>query len=674
MTTGETARDMANAIRFLSADAVENAASGHPGLPLGAADIATVLMTRFMTFDPTQPDWPNRDRFVFSAGHGSMLLYSLLYLLGYKDIGLDEIRTFRRLGSKAAGHPEYGHAAGIETTTGPLGQGIANAVGMAIAERHLSARFGEDIVDHRTYVLAGDGCLMEGISQEAISLAGHLKLSKLVVLWDDNGITIDGKVSLADSTDQIARFEACGWSTFTCDGHDQEEIAAALEAANASDRPSLVACRTTIGFGASTKAGTAKAHGSPLGTDEIKAMRETLGWPHEPFEIPATIVDQWRIAGLRSSAARRTWDQKLSSLDAVQRGEFDRVHRGDLPSGLKQGIERAKREANETRPDIATRKSSELSLAIINELVPETIGGSADLTGSNNTLTGSLERLDADNYGGRYLHYGIREHAMAGIMNGMALHGGVIPYGGTFLVFSDYARGAIRLSALMGIRTIYVLTHDSIGLGEDGPTHQPVEHLAALRAIPNLAVMRPADYVETLECWDIALQSRTMPSVLALSRQNVPALRTDQHDENRSARGAYELASANGEAAVTLFATGSEVQIAIEAKAVLDRDAIATRVVSVPCFELFERQSEEYRAAFLDDRSLKVAIEAGVRQGWDALIGRRGLFVGMDGFGASGRAGELYAHFGITTDTVVSRVRAALAATPRAEAPQPDGS
>ncbi|RFC62827.1 transketolase [Fulvimarina endophytica] len=672
MTTSETARDMANAVRFLSADAIENAGSGHPGLPLGAADVATVLFTRFMTFDPTQPDWPDRDRFVFSAGHGSMLLYSLLYLLGYPDIDLDEIRSFRRLGSKAAGHPEWGHAAGIETTTGPLGQGLANAVGMAIAECHLSAKYGTDIVDHRTFAFVGDGCLMEGISQEAISLAGHLKLSKLVVLWDDNAITIDGKVSLADSTDQIARFEACGWDTFSCDGHDQDAIAAALEAAIASDRPALVACKTTIGFGASGKAGTAKVHGSPLGEDEIRTMRETLGWPHEPFEIPAGIVDQWRIAGLRSGAARRKWEERFAGIDAEKRGDFERSMRGDLPSGLKQGFDRAKREANAERPDLSTRKASELALEMINAIVPETMGGSADLTGSNNTMAGPIEVFDAENHAGRYLHYGIREHAMAAIMNGLALHGGLIPYGGTFLAFSDYARGSIRLSALMGTRVIHVMTHDSIGLGEDGPTHQPVEHLAALRAVPNLCVMRPADLVETLECWQIALGAQHRPSVLSLTRQAVPALRTDEHDENKSARGAYELVPANGDAKVTLFATGSEVHLAMAAKKVLDRDGHATRVVSVPCFELFAEQSEEYRAAFLDDPSLKVAVEAGVRQGWDALIGRHGIFVGMDGFGASGRAEELFAHFDITSDSIVHRVRERLAEMTPTEESDPD--
>ncbi|MEN3792597.1 transketolase [Fulvimarina sp. MAC3] len=664
MTSPENARDMANAIRFLSADAVENAGSGHPGLPLGAADIATVLFTRFMRFDPTMPDWPNRDRFVFSAGHGSMLLYSLLFLLGYKDIGIDEIRSFRQLGSKAAGHPEYGHAAGIETTTGPLGQGIANAVGMAIAERHLAARFGNEMVDHRTYAFVGDGCLMEGISQEAISLAGHLKLSKLTMIWDNNGITIDGKVSLADSTDQHARFQACGWDTFSCDGHDQEEIAAAIKSANASDKPSLVDCRTTIGFGASGKAGTAKAHGSPLGEDELKTMRETLDWPHEPFEVPANIIDQWRIAGLRSAAARRKWEERHAALSAEERGEFDRSHRGDLPSGLQQRIERAKRSANETRPSLATRKASEMALEVVNAIVPETLGGSADLTGSNNTLNEELKILTSEDFSGRYIHYGIREHAMAGIMNGMALHGGVIPYGGTFLVFSDYARGAIRLTALMGLRVVYVLTHDSIGLGEDGPTHQPVEHLASLRAIPNLAVMRPADLVETLECWSLALHSKNRPTVLALSRQAVPALRTDEHDENKSVRGAYELVSAHGEAKVTLFATGTEVQIAVAAQKTLEQDGYPTRVVSVPCLELFEAQNEQYRAAFLDDPSLKIAIEAGVRQGWDAIIGRQGLFFGMSGFGASGKAGELYAHFGITADEVVRQVRERLKPEP----------
>ncbi|MEE2952644.1 MAG: transketolase [Pseudomonadota bacterium] len=657
MTTPEARRDMANAIRFLAADAVEAAGSGHPGLPMGAADIATVLFTRFLTFDPTAPAWANRDRFVLSAGHGSMLLYALLHLLGYKDIDLDEIRRFRQLGAKTAGHPEYGHAAGIETTTGPLGQGIANAVGMAIAERHLAARFGS-IVDHRTFCLAGDGCLMEGISQEAIALAGHLKLSKLTLIWDDNGITIDGKVSLADSTDQLARFAACGWETIACDGHDHDAIAEALQAAIKSDRPTLVAAKTTIGFGAPGKAGTEAAHGSPLGTSEIAEMRETLGWTHEPFHIPPETLDQWRIAGLRSGAGRREWDERYGELDAETRGEFDRVMRGDLPSGLLQAVQRGKRRLNEERPEVATRKASEMALEIVTEAVPELLGGSADLTGSNNTQVEATPAITPEDFTGRYVHYGIREHGMAGIMNGLALHGGVIPYGGTFLVFSDYARPAIRLAALMGLRVVYVLTHDSIGLGEDGPTHQPVEHLAALRAIPGLDVMRPADAVETLECWHLALTASDHPTAIVLSRQSVPALRTDEYDENRTARGAYELFSAEGEAAVTIFATGSEVAIAAAARPVLLKAGLPTRVVSVPCFETFARQAPEYRAAFLKDASIKVAVEAGIRQGWDALIGPDGLFIGMEGFGASGKAGQLYAHFGITADRLVDAVLA----------------
>ncbi|MAU95059.1 MAG: transketolase [Fulvimarina sp.] len=661
--TIEMRRRMANAIRFLAADAVEAAGSGHPGLPMGAADIATVLFTKFLTFDPKQPDWPDRDRFVFSAGHGSMLLYSLLYLLGYPDIGIEEIKRFRQLGSRTAGHPEYGHAAGIEATTGPLGQGTGNAVGMALAERILNARFGDDVVDHTTYALVGDGCLMEGISQEAISLAGHLKLSKLIFLWDDNGITIDGKVSLADSTDQLARFEASGWQALACDGHDHDAIAAAIAAARQSDRPTLIAAKTTIGFGAPNKAGTAKAHGSPLGADEIAAAREALEWPHPPFEIPSDVLDQWRIAGLRSGSRRKEWETRFAAVDAETRGEFDRRMRGDLPSGFTQAMHRFKRRMNEERPKIATRKASEMALEEINAVVVETVGGSADLSGSNNTRTSQMQAITAGDYSGRYVHYGIREHGMAAAMNGMALHGGMIPYSGTFLVFSDYCRGALRLAALMGIRVVHVMTHDSIGLGEDGPTHQPVEHLAALRAIPNMLVFRPADAVETAECWQLALQHRVAPSILALSRQDLPTLRLDEHDENRSARGAYEIDPASGEAKVSIYATGSEVEIAVEARRRLEGAGIPTRVVSVPSFELFRRQTAEYRRALIDDASIKVAVEAGVRQGWDELIGRDGLFVGMPGFGASGPAPQLYEHFGITAEAVVASVTARLAAS-----------
>ena len=654
--TSEMRRRMANAIRFLSADAVEAAGSGHPGLPMGAADIATVLFTKFLTFDPKRPDWPDRDRFVFSAGHGSMMLYSLLYLLGYSDIGIDEIKRFRQLGSKTAGHPEYGHATGIEATTGPLGQGTGNAVGMALAERILNARFGDEMVGHHTYALVGDGCLMEGISQEAISLAGHLKLSKLIFIWDDNGITIDGNVSLADSTDQLARFEACGWQAIACDGHDHDAIADALEQARASDRPTLIAAKTTIGFGAPTKGGTNKAHGSPLGAEELAAARKELGWPHPAFEVPSDILDQWRIAGLRSGVKRKEWETRFAEVDAETRGEFERRMRGDLPSGFVQAMHRFKRRMNEERPKLATRKASEMALEEINAVLPETIGGSADLTGSNNTRTSQTLPITAGDYSGRFIHYGIREHGMAAIMNGITLHGGLIPYSGTFLAFSDYCRGALRLAALMGIRVIHVMTHDSIGLGEDGPTHQPVEHLAALRAIPNMLVFRPADAVETAECWQLALENRAAPSILVLSRQDLPTLRLDEHDENRSARGAYEIDPASDEAKVSLYATGSEVEIAIEARRQLEALGIPTRVVSVPSFELFRRQTAEYRRALIADSSLKLAIEAGVRQGWDELIGREGLFVGMSGFGASGPASELYAYFGITAEAVIDAV------------------
>jgi transketolase len=652
MTSREKHDRMANAIRFLSMDAVEAANSGHPGLPMGAADIATVLFTRFMTHDPKHPDWPDRDRFVLSAGHGSMLLYSLLYLLGYEDITLDEIRNFRQLGSRTAGHPEYGHAAGIETTTGPLGQGLANAVGMALAERLLNAGFGDDLVDHHTYVLAGDGCLMEGISQEAISLAGHLRLNRLIVIWDDNNISIDGPISLADSTDQCKRFEASGWNTQSIDGHDPEAIAAAIEKAKASDRPSFIAAKTTIGFGAPTKAGTSKVHGSPLGKEEIAGARKALGWDAEPFAIPSDILDAWRLAGLRSARERQEWEKRLAGSDGELRAEFERRMRGDLPIGLDAAIADYKKKLAADKPKVATRKSSEMALEIINGVTPETIGGSADLTGSNNTRTSQTRPVSATDYSGRYIHYGIREHCMAAAMNGMALHGGIIPYGGTFLCFSDYARPAMRLASLMGIRSIFVMTHDSIGLGEDGPTHQPVEHLAALRAIPNHMVMRPADAVEAAECWQVALQSRKTPATLALTRQNLAALRVDHEDDNLCALGAYEIRVASDEAKVSLFASGSEVEIAVAAQTELEKRGIPTRVVSVPCFELFEQQDQDYRDAIIGG-GLRIAVEAGIRQGWDAIIGSDGIFIGMTGFGASGRIEDLYPHFGITAEAVV---------------------
>ncbi len=650
---------MANAIRFLSMDAVEQAKSGHPGLPMGAADVATVLFTRFMTFDPKNPNWPDRDRFVLSAGHGSMLLYSLLYLLGYEDITIDEIRNFRQLGYKTAGHPEYGHAAGIETTTGPLGQGLANAVGMAIAERKLADEFGGDIVDHHTYVLAGDGCLMEGISQEAISLAGHLRLNKLIVLWDNNNISIDGPLELSDSTDQVARFQASGWNTISVDGHDPDAIAAAIEEAQGSDRPTMIDCKTVIGFGAPTKAGTAKAHGSPLGAEEIAGVREALGWTAEPFEVPSDILDCWRIAGLRSNKERKAWEERLAASDAERRAAFERRFAGELPGGFDGAIEAYKKQLADDKPTMATRKASEAALKVINGVIPETIGGSADLTGSNNTKTEQTLAITPDDFSGRYIHYGIREHGMAAAMNGMALHGGLIPYSGGFLIFTDYCRAAIRLSALMGIRVIHVLTHDSIGLGEDGPTHQPVEHLASLRAMPNFMLFRPADTTETTECWKLALESQARPSGIALTRQNLPAVREEYIEENMCAYGAYDIAPAS-DADVTIFASGSEVEIALEARRRIEASGQTVRVVSVPCFELFEEQSEEYKRAIIGSSRVKIAIEAGVRQGWDRFIGNDGIFIGMSGFGASGPYKELYEHFGITADAAVAAVEAEL--------------
>ncbi|MGB3391273.1 MAG: transketolase [Pseudaminobacter sp.] len=660
MTSREKHDRMANAIRFLSMDAVEKANSGHPGLPMGAADIATVLYTRFLKHDPSNPAWADRDRFVLSAGHGSMLLYSLLYLTGYEDITIDEIKNFRQLGSRTAGHPEYGHAAGIETTTGPLGQGLANSVGMALAERILNAKFGDDLVDHYTYVLAGDGCLMEGISQEAISLAGHLKLNKLIVFWDDNGISIDGSVALSDSTDQPARFAASGWNTARVDGHDPDAIAAAIEAARKSDRPTLIACKTTIGFGAPTRAGTNKAHGSPLGAEEIAGARKALGWSYAPFEVPSEILDDWRLAGLNAGKKRKEWEDRLAAAESDVRAEFERRMRGELPSGFDDVIVEYKRQLAADKPKVATRKSSEMALEVINGAVPETIGGSADLTGSNNTKTSQTKPIVPGDYAGRYVYYGIREHGMAAAMNGMALHGGVIPYSGTFLTFSDYARPAMRLASLMGIRVVFVMTHDSIGLGEDGPTHQPVEHLAALRAIPNHLVFRPADATEAAECWQLALEQTKSPSTLALTRQNLPAVRTDFVEENLCAYGAYELATADGEAEVTIFASGSEVEIALAARIQLQAHGHPTRVVSVPCFELFEQQSESYKAALIGTAPVKVGIEAAIRLGWDRFIGLDGIFIGMHGFGASAPIEPLYKYFGITAEDTVRAVEARL--------------
>ncbi|WP_375628683.1 MULTISPECIES: transketolase [unclassified Bartonella] len=655
MTNTHQQNQMANAIRFLAIDAIEKANSGHPGLPMGAADIATVLYTRFLAHDPKKPRWPNRDRFVLSAGHGSMLLYALLYLSGYEDIGIEDLKNFRQLGAKLAGHPEYGHVAGIETTTGPLGQGLANAVGMALGERLQNARFG-DLINHYTYALVGDGCLMEGISQEALSLAGHLKLNKLIVLWDDNNISIDGEISLADSTDQIARFKASGWETHKVNGHDQAAIARAIEAAQNSDKPTLIACKTTIGFGAPNKAGTNKVHGAPLGAREITETRIALGWDAEPFVIPADILDNWRLASLNAAKKRQKWEEKFADLPVSERVEFERLMRGDLVGGFDGAIDTYKQKLVEERPVVATRKASEMALEVINEVVVETIGGSADLTGSNNTKSSQMKSISAEDFSGRYLHYGIREHAMGAVMNGLALYGGFIPYGGTFLCFSDYMRPAMRLSSLMGLRVIYVMTHDSIGLGEDGPTHQPVEHLACLRAMPNHLVFRPADAMETVECWQLALKARGTPSTLALSRQNLPLLRQEYEEENLCMLGAYEFLTASDDAQVTLFASGSELQIAVEAHAVLEEKGIPTRVVSVPCFELFSQQSLSYQRALIGDAPIKIAIEAAVAQGWDRFIGCDGVFIGMEGFGASGTIDALYAHFGITWENVVATV------------------
>ncbi|MEK1891369.1 MAG: transketolase [Phyllobacterium sp.] len=654
MTNSEKSNQMANAIRFLSADAVEKANSGHPGLPMGAADIATVLFTKYLKFDPKSPQWPDRDRFVLSAGHGSMLLYSLLYLTGYEDMTIEEIKNFRQLGSRTAGHPEYGHASGIETTTGPLGQGLGNSVGMALSERIMNAHFGNDLVDHHTYVIVGDGCLMEGISQEAIALAGHLKLNKLIVFWDHNNISIDGPVSLADNTDQRARFEASGWHTLEIDGHDQDAIAAAIEDAHKSDRPTMIACRTTIGFGAPTKAGTNKVHGSPLGAEELAGARKALGWTADPFVVPADILEAWRAAGQRSVKAHASWSNRLAAADAGVRAEYERRIAGDLPAGFEAAIIAYKKKLSEEKPKVATRKASEMALEVINGIVPETIGGSADLTGSNNTKTSQTKNITPEDYGQRYVHYGIREHGMAAAMNGIALHAGLIPYSGTFLTFSDYARGAMRLSCVMGVRVIYVMTHDSIGLGEDGPTHQPVEHLAALRAIPHNYVFRPADVVETAECWELALKSRKRPSTLALTRQNLPTVRTEHFDENKCAYGAYELAAASGKAEVTIFATGSEVEIALAGREQLEANGHPTRVVSVPCFELFEEQSDDYKNKVIGDAPVKIAVEAAIRLGWDRFIGLDGTFIGMTGFGASGPIEALYKHFGITADAIVA--------------------
>ncbi len=650
-------RDLANAIRALAMDAVQQADSGHPGLPMGMADVATVLFTRFLKYDPTQPHWPDRDRFILSAGHGSMLLYALLYLTGYPDMTLEDLKSFRQLGSKTAGHPEYGHATGIETTTGPLGQGIGNSVGFALAERLLATRFGKDIVDHFTYVIAGDGCLMEGVGQEAITLAGHLGLGRLIVLFDNNSISIDGPTSLATSEDHLKRFAAAGWHVQAVDGFDQDAVARAIrKAQRVTDKPSMIACKTIIGYGAPTKAGTAGAHGSPLGKEEIAGARQNLGWPYPPFDIPEPIFTAWRKAGAKGKLARRKWAKRHAEMAEADRAEFDRRQTGDIPASIDDVIKAFKAKMAADKPSWATRKSSQEVLEVINPALPDTVGGSADLTGSNNTKTKTLNGQSASDPAGRYVYYGIREHAMAAAMNGLALHGGVIPYGGTFMTFTDYCRGSMRLSSLMGIRVIYVMTHDSIGLGEDGPTHQPVEHLAALRAIPNMHVLRPADAIETAECWQLALETRTGPTVLALTRQNLPTLR-GAGDDNLCARGAYILAGAAADP-IRLIASGSEVQLALGARDLLAKDGLAAAVVSMPSWELFAKQSETWRNEVMGgDSTVRVACEAATGFGWERWLGAKGAFVGMTGFGASGKASDLYKHFGITAEAIAAAAR-----------------
>lgn len=644
---------MANAIRFLAADAINKSKSGHPGMPLGMADVATVLFTRYLKINPQAPRWFDRDRFVLSAGHGSMLLYSLLYLLGYEDISIEDIKNFRQLGAKTAGHPEYGHLAGVEMTTGPLGQGIASAVGMALAERRLNARYGDKLCSHYTYVIAGDGCLMEGISEEAITLAGHWKLNKLIVFWDNNNITIDGTVDKSSSVDQLKRFEAAGWKTLSVDGHDQEAVAAAIEEAQKSDRPVLIACKTTIGFGAPAKQGTCSCHGSPLGDEERAAMAANLQWPHAPFEVPADVLSAWREAGRRSVAVYNDWSQKAAAAGA----EFDDVINNRLPKNWDKALNALKNEAIREQTKVATRKASQMCLEKIVPHVLEVIGGSADLAASNLTFVKGMKTITAEDYDGNNLMYGIREHAMGAIMNGLALHGGVIPYGGTFFVFSDYVRPSIRLAALMGLRVIYVLTHDSIGVGEDGPTHQPVEHLASYRAMPNVLMFRPCDVVETAEAWQLALTTEDMPSLLALSRQNLPLLRVSSR-QNLTAKGGYVISdvSKGSRRRATIIATGSEVSIAVEAQKQLRQEGIEAAVVSMPCTELFDRQDDKYRQKVLG-RAPRIVVEAAAKFGWEKYLGGKGEIIGMDGFGASGPASELYAHFGITADAVAAAVK-----------------
>ena len=644
---------MADAIRFLSMDAVQAANSGHPGMPMGMADVATILFKDFINIYPKKPDWPDRDRFVLSAGHGSMLLYALHYLLGYEDMPIENIKNFRQLNYNTAGHPEFGHAKGIETTTGPLGQGLATAVGMALSEKLLSSRFGSNLVNHYTYVIAGDGCLQEGISHEAIEFSGHLKLSKLVVLWDDNNISIDGSTNLSNSANQISRFKAAGWHTQTIDGHNHNEIEKALINAKKSRRPSLIACKTTIGYGAPSLAGTSKTHGAPLGVDEVNATRKALGWANKPFEIPSEILNEWEKTTARSHELFKSWTKKFEN--SPKRNRFETFMSGTLSISYDKKLNSFIKQMKKEMPKLATRQSSQKTLEIINQVIGNTIGGSADLTGSNLTKTSKMKTVTSSKVYGDYIHYGIREHAMGSIMNGIALHKGFIPYGGTFLVFSDYMRSSIRLSALMSLKVIYVLTHDSIGLGEDGPTHQPIEHLAILRSTPNLNLIRPADTVETAEAWDIALKTNG-PTVLALSRQGLKAFRCEKSSENKVSRGGYLVNDISSRRDLTLIATGSEVELAIEASNLLKQDGIKVAVVSLPCWELFDKQNDDYKLKVLGN-SPRIAIEAACEMGWSKYIGEDGIFIGMSSFGASGPAPDLYKHFGITSEAIVEQAR-----------------
>lgn len=654
--TDVTQLDMANAIRFLAVDAVQKANSGHPGMPMGAADFATVLYSKFLKIDPKVPDWQDRDRLVLSAGHGSMLLYAIHYLIGFKDMTVEQLKKFRQLNSITPGHPEYGHTLGIETTTGPLGQGISTAVGMALAERILNARFGDEIVNHNTYVIASDGDLMEGISHEAIGLAGHLGLSKLIVLYDSNDISIDGPLNLSDSTDQLKRFEASGWSTREVDGHNHQDIENAINEELKTDSPSLIACKTIIGFGSPSKAGTSSAHGAPLGQEDIEKMKEKLNWKSEPFEVPTNIKDAWRLVGLKNTCKRKDWEEKVSNLDDKKKIKFLHAINGDISENLDKEIDELKKKFSLENPKLATRQSSQQVLEIINPIIEEMIGGSADLTPSNNTKTKTLNPISKNNFKGRFIHYGIREHAMAAAMNGMALHKGLIPYSGTFLIFSDYCRPSIRLAALMGIKVIHVMTHDSIGVGEDGPTHQPIEQIPSLRTIPNLNVFRPGDATEVAECWSIAIKSKN-PSVIALSRQGCEHFRTTFEESNKSKLGGYEIESDSTKPKVCIIASGSEVSIARNVKKQLAKEGISCRVVSMPCFELFDQQPDEYKKSLLETDGIRIGIEASIGVGWDKYLGDNGFFVGMKGFGASAPATDLYTHFGINEESVLKIIK-----------------